>query len=223
MANATGGIYTHIDDGDENLITAMSSYYLYYAYGDDESNNDLVVTSPYLDFGTGMAMVTMALPVYFEEHFVGVVGIDIPLTFLSEAIGEVVLGRQSYSFIVNQENEVILHPLVPDPLTTMFSVGDSYKPVYIDDLEPVEFDTSLLWSGSGTQKITGTVKQPVCFYLFFSSLFFFEAACLICKCPLRCSFVFRLEMSRSTDTRSAPNIYCIGTAVWDPPLWRLEL
>ena len=45
----------------------------------------------------------------------------------------------------------------------MFSVGDSYKPVYIDDLEPEEFDTALLWSGSGTQKIVGTVKQPVCY------------------------------------------------------------
>jgi len=161
VAEATGGIYTHVDDGDENLLTAMSSYYLYYAFGDEESNNDMIVTSPYLDFGTGMAMVTMALPVYFSGFFVGVAGIDIPLNFLSEAIGDVILGRKSYSFIVNQENEVILHPLVPDPLTTMFSAGDEYNPVYLNDLEPVEFDTSELMMGAvGTQKIEGTVKSP---------------------------------------------------------------
>merc|ERR1719295_213147 len=161
VANVTGGIYTHIADGDDNLLTVMSSYYLYYAYGDVEDNSDLVVTSPYLDFGTGVAMITMAMPVYFDEFFIGVVGIDIPLTFLSEAIGEVVLGRKSYSFIVNQENEAILHPLVPNPLTTLFSVGDEYNPVFIGDLEPAEFDDAAMLNAlEGTQKIEGTVKTP---------------------------------------------------------------
>ena len=117
-------------------------------------------------------MITMALPVYFQEYFIGVVGIDIPLNFLSEAIGEVVLGRRSYSFIVNQENEAILHPLVPNPLTTLFSVGDEYNPVFIYDLEPEEFDdAAMLTALSGTQTIEGTVRTPVwcslhfCFYV----------------------------------------------------------
>jgi len=161
VANVTGGIYTHIDDGDDNLLTAMSSYYLYYAYGAADSADDLVITSPYLDFSSGAAMVTMALPVYFEQFFVGVLGLDLPLSFLSEAVGEVVLGRNSYSFLVNEEKEVILHPLVPNPLTSMFSEGDEYHPVYIDGLEPDAFDSSLLESrASGTVKIQGTVRSP---------------------------------------------------------------
>ena len=165
VAEMTGGIYAHIADGDENLLTAMSSYYLYYAYGDIQDNRDIVVTSPYLDYSTGQPMITMSLPVYFRNYFIGVVGTDIPLSFLSEAVGDVMIGRKSYSFIVNQEGEVILHPFVPNPLTATISDDDTYHPVYISDLEPVEFDASDLLSGeSGTQKIEGTVKESVCFY-----------------------------------------------------------
>merc|ERR1719295_563917 len=161
VANVTGGIYTHIDDGDDNLLTAMSSYYLYYAFGDASDNSDVVVTSPYLDFSTGVAMIPMALPVYFEEHFIGVLGIDLPLNVLSEAIGEVTLGRRSYSFVVNGEEEVILHPLVADPLTAEYSVGDQYNPVYISNLEPAEFNVANMMSADeGSQTIEGTVMSP---------------------------------------------------------------
>ena len=118
-----------------------------YALGDREGNNEMIITSPYLDFSTGAAMITMALPVYFSDYVVGVVSIDLPLTFLSEAIG-----RKSYSFIANTEGEVILHPLVPDPLTTFFAEGDEYNAVFIEDLEPAEFDISLITSRDGKHK-----------------------------------------------------------------------
>ena len=164
VADATGGIHTHIDDGDDDdFLTAMSSYYLYYAFGDSTNNSDIVVTSPYLDFSTGVAMITMALPVYFEAFFIGVVGVDIPLTFLSQTIGQVVIGRNSYSFLVNQVEEVILHPMLANLLTTTFSVGDDYDPVYISDLEPDEFNvTKMMSAANGSQKIEGTVMIPVC-------------------------------------------------------------
>ena len=163
VATATGGIHIHTNDGDDDdFLTAVSSYYLYYAFGESYNNSDLAVTSPYLDFSSGVAMITMALPVYFEEFFIGVVGVDIPLTLLSEAIGQVVIGRSSYSFLVNQVEEVILHPLVANPLTTTFSVGDEYDPVYINNLEPDEFNvTKMMSADEGSQKIVGTVINPV--------------------------------------------------------------
>ena len=162
LSEATSGIYTHIDDGSTSLATVMSSYYLYYAYGAASTNSDMVVTSPYLDFATRVPMITMAQPVYIDDvYFVGVVGIDLPLTLLSDAFGDVVIGRRSYSFIVNEESEAILHPLIPNPLTTLFSEGDAYNAVFIEDLEPSEFDVTLLTArGSGNVKVTATVKQP---------------------------------------------------------------
>ena len=169
VSDLTGGTYSRVDEklGDTDVLlqNAVRSYYLYYAFGNAQDNSDVVVTSPYLDFSSGVAMITMSLPVYFEDFFIGVVGVDIPLTFLSEAVGDAVIGRQSYLFVVNQEAEVILHPLVPDPLTTIFSVGDEYKPVYIGDLEPDEFDVeSMLSANEGHQKIEGLVGTPVCHY-----------------------------------------------------------
>ena len=50
IADITNGIYTHINDNDESLITKMSSYYLYYAYG-NTNNDDIIITSPYPDYG----------------------------------------------------------------------------------------------------------------------------------------------------------------------------
>lgn len=167
VAELTGGIYTHIDDGDDNLLTVMSSYYLYYAYGDAQDNNDMVVTSPYLDFSTGQPIITMSLPIYFQNYFIGVVGTNVPLAYLTETIGDQVLGRKSYSFVVNQQGEVLLHPL--NPLSTLISADGEYQAIYIDEMEPNEFDASALISReSGTQKIEGTVKETVCvpaFYL----------------------------------------------------------
>eukprot|EP01084_Bolivina_argentea_P238526 400714_1 len=48
IAILTNGIYTHIDDEDTHLITIMSSYYLYYAYGSELDENDKIIkiTSP---------------------------------------------------------------------------------------------------------------------------------------------------------------------------------
>jgi len=162
VANMTNGVYTHIDDEDSSgLINKMSSYYLYYALGDSESNTDMIVTSPYMDFSTGVVMVTMAMPVYFNAYFAGVVGLDLPLTYLAEQIGDVIIGRRSYSFIVNEEGEVILHPLVPDPLTTLFTDDDEYNAVFIEDLEPAEFDVALLTSRqNGSVKVKGNFKRP---------------------------------------------------------------
>ena len=163
VAEATGGIHTHTNDRDDTLLTAMSSYYLYYAFGDTSDNSGVVVTSPYLDFGTGVAMITMALPVYFDDFFVGVLGVDIPLTLLSETTGNVKIGRNSYLFVVNQEEEVIFHPRLANPLTTTFSVGDTYNPVYISDFEPEQFNVAdMINAEVGSQKIEGTVRIPVC-------------------------------------------------------------
>jgi len=159
VAEDTGGVYTHINDSDSNLATLMSSFYLFYASGNADTNASLTVTSPYFDFSTGTPMITMALPVYIDNvHFVGVVGIDLPLTLLSEAIGDVVIGHKSYSFIVNSVGEALIHPLLADPLT---SSATSYSAVFISDLEPSELDVSALTNREdGFVQIQAELRQP---------------------------------------------------------------
>ncbi len=113
MAAITGGIYTHIDDGDGNLATAMSSFYLYYAYG--LQTEEVTVSTPFISFSSGKLTVTLSKPVYVDNSFVGksppppppsllpptqhtlthysgVVGTDVPLDELLAAVGDVTIG-----------------------------------------------------------------------------------------------------------------------------------
>ncbi len=69
VAEITGGIYTHIDDGDGNLATAMSSFYLYYAYG--LQTEEITVSTPFISFSSGKLTVTLSKPVYVDNSFVG--------------------------------------------------------------------------------------------------------------------------------------------------------
>eukprot|EP01084_Bolivina_argentea_P291596 501158_1 len=168
VAEMTGGIYTHINDKDANLITAMSSYYLYYAYGGLEQSSEeesIIITSPYIDFDTSVIMVTMAMPVYFNNtYFVGVVGTDIPLRFLSDAIGDITIGRKSYSFVMNEKSELLLHPLIPDAFE-LFNNDIGYKPIFVNSVEPQEFNSSgtgpmMLARKTGQSVVQATVRQP---------------------------------------------------------------
>ncbi len=68
----------------------MSSFYLYYAYGLE--TEEITVSSPYYDFATNDLILTLAKPVYVSDSFVGVVGTDIPLSELVNAIGDVTIG-----------------------------------------------------------------------------------------------------------------------------------
>eukprot|EP01084_Bolivina_argentea_P291599 501162_1 len=167
ISESTNGIYTHIDDGDTNLISAMSSYYLYYAHNRNNvgnSNEDnIIFTSPYRDFDTNILMITMAMPVYIDnKYFVGVVGADIPLTFLTDSIGDITIGRESYSFIIDEKGELITHPQICNPSDSTLS---EYIPIYVKDVEPNEFYSSNIIENMinrqyGSQIIEATIKHP---------------------------------------------------------------
>ncbi len=65
----TDGIYTHIDDGDSNLATAMSSFYLYYAYG--LQTDDIFISPPFISFSSGKLLIVLVKPVYIDHRFIG--------------------------------------------------------------------------------------------------------------------------------------------------------
>eukprot|EP01083_Nonionella_stella_P109493 319343_1 len=164
IANMTGGIYAHIDDSDANLITTMSQYYLYYAFGGVSDDDGIVLTSPYLSFSTGVVMCTMAMPVYIDNtYFVGVVATDLPLSLISDAIGDITIGRKSYSFVMNEESEVIIHPLIPNAFE-LFDSDSEYRAIFVDDVEPEAFGRSvmskMILREDGMVRVSASVKLP---------------------------------------------------------------
>eukprot|EP01084_Bolivina_argentea_P192952 331137_1 len=143
MAKLTNGVYKMIigDEYDNILGVEMSLFYLYYAYSKNSMQQNIPkITSPYLDFETGVAMITMSMCVFYNKYLIGVLGIDIPLSYFSNAIGDIIIGRKSYYFIMNQYSELVLHPNINDSQTN----NNIYEPIYVTDEEPKEFDTTIL-------------------------------------------------------------------------------
>ena len=72
----------------------------------------LVWTEPYIDVQTGDLVVSAAKPVYSHESSqpIGVIGIDILLTTLSESVNEIKVGETGYAVILTGENLFMTHP-----------------------------------------------------------------------------------------------------------------
>jgi len=167
IADMTGGVYTHIDDQDTNLATIMASFYMYIAFGTKNSQNieDLItISEPYLSFGSTTTMITMSLPIYINDHFVGVAGTDITLNELHNIIGDVIIGYKSYSFIGNNKGIALVHPRLPsfDAYNNGELTDIVIKKMY--ELEPQEFLSNgiynkIISSQNGYDNINANVKQ----------------------------------------------------------------
>eukprot|EP01083_Nonionella_stella_P159128 518794_1 len=164
VAEATNGIYTHIDAADDNVIAAISSYYLYYTHG-QPSSSTVRISSPFVDPQSGVVLVSMSMPVFIDDtYFAGVVGTDIPLTALSDAIGDVTFGHKSYTFVMNEETQLLLHPLISAPSKLFDSATAEYKPIYVSDAEPQAFTDSvlpqILNNENGYESIAAQMRLP---------------------------------------------------------------
>eukprot|EP01083_Nonionella_stella_P057570 151074_1 len=87
----------------------------------------------------------MAMPVYINNtYFAGVVGTDIPLSILTDAIGDITIGHKSYTFVMNKESELLIHPLITSSSQLFDTITSQYKPIYVTDVEPTEFESVVL-------------------------------------------------------------------------------
>lgn len=69
-----------------------------------------VWTNPYADASTGETIVTGAISVYDNDEFVGVIGLDINITDLSEEVSSKKIGKDGYAVLLDQQNNIIIHP-----------------------------------------------------------------------------------------------------------------
>lgn len=78
-----------------------------YWYEDAWDSQNAVVSKPFKDTGTGKMVVTISKKLRDGS---GVFGIDLDLDALNKSILNVKIGREGYPFIVNDNNEYIIHP-----------------------------------------------------------------------------------------------------------------
>jgi len=130
------------------VFTNDKEYYSAYSYR-DESNNIIEMSSvpgdiPYKKqkwYQTALneghpfwfhvndastrneAVITFSLPIYMKGKPVGVMGIDMPMSWLSEIVDSAKLSPNSYAILVDKDGSYIVHP---DPLKV--SLGNIITP-----------------------------------------------------------------------------------------------
>lgn len=78
---------------------------------DGKQQQSRIYQEPYLDLVTGEMVVTIAQPFEMDGEFIGVIGMDLNLEYLFQMISQVTdTDSGSYLFLLDQNNNFILHP-----------------------------------------------------------------------------------------------------------------
>ncbi len=70
-------------------------------------------TDPYNDASTGQLVTTVAIPVKNNGTLLGVLGLDINLDTLSEAMGQTKIGQEGFAFLLDSQNIIMTFPKDP--------------------------------------------------------------------------------------------------------------
>ena len=68
------------------------------------------ITPPYLDVGTGVLAISVSRTINNANSDAGVVAVDVPLITVMDFVAEANVGSAAYSFLVNRNGDIIMHP-----------------------------------------------------------------------------------------------------------------
>eukprot|EP01084_Bolivina_argentea_P056357 103166_1 len=165
IANSTGGIHTHIKESEEFIGYKMSIFYKYFSF-EKEANDVIIASRPYFDFSTGTIMFTLSMPLFYNDTFVGVFGMDIPLGVFEDVIGDVPIGIKSYSFLMNSKGLLFFHPSTPNSVDYNSGLFSEFQAISANDVEPNEFVKSgvfqsMLGGEKGFKQVSISYKQSL--------------------------------------------------------------
>lgn len=75
-----------------------------------ERESGVIWTDIYLDAASGEQVITIALPVFMDGEFKGILGGDVNLDFLSNIVNEAVVGAAGQAYVVDENGQYIAHP-----------------------------------------------------------------------------------------------------------------
>jgi GAF domain-containing protein/HAMP domain-containing protein len=67
-------------------------------------------TIPYVDAAGGGLVVTVAAPVYEDDHFIGIVAADMQLAEITEQINSIKVGESGYAFMIDDAGRILSMP-----------------------------------------------------------------------------------------------------------------
>ncbi|MCG8685605.1 MAG: methyl-accepting chemotaxis protein [Desulfobacterales bacterium] len=69
-----------------------------------------VISSPYIDASSNTMTITISLAVFKDNKKVGVVGVDLNLGSLAEAVNKIKIGETGYLFVLYKDGTLLTHP-----------------------------------------------------------------------------------------------------------------
>lgn len=69
----------------------------------------MIVTDPYWDVMTNQMCTTIAAPIYIENEFMGVIGLDVTLATVTDLTGSINYEKDVYGFLVDSSGQYVAH------------------------------------------------------------------------------------------------------------------
>ena len=124
-------------------------------FKDAVNKKEIVMGSAYYDEYLKSIVVSFSVPLYIDGRLVGVLGADLPLQFIKNEIEKSKMSPNSYSFLVDDKNRLIVYPNASFLLKKHPSVDEMMK-VYREVGENKAFSYSIA-GGASLNKMCTTI------------------------------------------------------------------
>ena len=109
-----------------------------------KATGEAVWLPPYITDNLDVRVISYNIPVYFNEQFVGVIGIELDYTAMAEQVNNITLYENGYAFVTDEDGAIIYHPHMD--ITTANTV-----PAILEDF--VSPSTIVHYNYEGTEKV----------------------------------------------------------------------
>lgn len=124
-------------------------------FKDAVNKKEIVMGSAYYDEYLKSIVVSFSVPLYIDGRLIGVLGADLPLQFIKNEIEKSKMSPNSYSFLVDDKNRLIVYPNASFLLKKHPSVDEMMK-VYREVGENKAFSYSIA-GGASLNKMCTTI------------------------------------------------------------------
>ena len=124
-------------------------------FKDALKKKEVTMGSAYYEDHLKEIVVTFSIPLYIGNQFIGVVGADLPLQFIRSELDKSKMSPNSYAFLVDEKNRLIVHPSTSLLLKRSSSVDDMMQ-IYKKVGENNPFPYSIA-GGQSLSKMCSTV------------------------------------------------------------------
>lgn len=113
------GSFVETEPTDLTLYEPEDRNYVGWYYEPIENGGPMWM-DPYVNEKTGMHLISYGIPIFRADKVVGVIGMEVGISYIKELVGQISVYDTGYAFLVSSNGDVIYHKSFPNGI----SVGD---------------------------------------------------------------------------------------------------